>query len=173
MTMAYPQSETATQTVQNPQQGTSAHSYYETGDQPDVEHIVWVFGTDLSGKNTRLDARIAAQLFGAEKGVCSGPTGRAYAIATRDAHGRLLPMATIHWDVKAFLTHARKHRETTFWINRIGNGMAGLGDQRIAPLFATATANCRFPIEWRIYIEGTVQKTAAGSRAPNVQSASL
>ncbi len=131
---------------------TIAYAYYPTGVIPSGD-VVWVFGSDLTGKHSRGDAKIAANHFGAVNGVFSGETGNAYAIPTRNDKRQALPISDIAWEVKAFLSFAARHPGRSFVVTRVGNGMAGLDDRRIAPLFKGASTNCLFSEAWRAFLE--------------------
>lgn len=110
---------------------------------------VFVFGSNLAGRHGAGAALAARQLWAAKYGVGVGPTGRAYAIPTKDEHLRALPLARIHPFVDAFLAYARAHPDTTFLVTRIGCGLAGYTDTDIAPMFRNAPLNCQLPPGWR------------------------
>ncbi len=137
--------------------------FYPAGLIPSGD-VIWVFGCNTSGRHVRGDARIAVNHFDAVQGVFTGPTGRAYAIATHNEKSQALRITDIQWAIKAFLAWARNHSEQCFVIGRIGNGQAGLSDQRIAPLFAQASSNCVFPQAWRAYLTSvpSVPKPVSG-----------
>ena len=126
-------------------------SFYPQGVIPSGD-VIWVFGSQLGATHAKGDARIAVNHFAAKPGVVSGPTGRSYAIATRNQRSQPLPIADIAWEVSAFVSYARKHSEQSFVVSRVGNGMAGLHDGRIAPMFRDAPENCHFCETWRPYL---------------------
>ena len=87
-------------------------------------------------------ARTAFQRFGAVWGEGEGLQGQSYAIPTM--HGGV---AAIRPYVDRFIEFASQHPDLTFYVTRIGCGIAGFTARQIAPLFgaATALANVRLP----------------------------
>lgn len=110
---------------------------------------VFVFGSNLAGRHGRGAALHARQHHGAVYGVGVGRTGNAYAIPTKDAHIRTLPLNRIAAYVDDFVAYAKTHPELEFEVTRIGCGLAGYTDAQIAPFFSDATANCHLPEGWR------------------------
>ena len=109
---------------------------------------VFVFGSNLAGRHGKGAALFARQKRGAVYGVGCGPTGNAYAIPTKDQWLRTLPLSEISEFVKMFLRHARSHPEKKFQVTAIGCGLAGYKPAEIAPMFASAPANCLMPAEF-------------------------
>lgn len=112
-------------------------------------NLVFVFGSNLAGAHGAGAALEAADHFGAEMGVGEGPTGQAYALPTKDEHIETLPPEEIIISVENFLEYAELHPELTFFVTRVGCGLAGLKEEDIAPLFADAPENCILPEGWR------------------------
>ena len=110
---------------------------------------IFVFGSNLAGRHGRGAALHAHQHHGAELGVGLGRTGDAWAIPTKDAQLRTLPLDQIEAYVGRFLAYARNHPELIFKVTAIGTGLAGHKHEHIAPMFARAPTNCRLPEEWR------------------------
>ena len=98
--------------------------------------------TDLGPGDIFGAARIAAQHFGAIMGQGVGLQGQSYAIPTMQGG-----VETIAPYVDRFIKFARIHPELTFYVTRIGCGIAGFSDSEIAPLFRAATdvPNIRLP----------------------------
>lgn len=126
-------------------------NYHKDGTLPDGPAI-WVFGSNLAGRNGAGAALVAARKFGAKYGVGEGLTGRAYAIPTKDAQLRVIQRAEIARNVKEFLDVARAMPDQDFFVTRVGCGLAGYRDSSIAPLFAEAPENCSLPEEWRDFL---------------------
>ena len=103
---------------------------------------IFVFGSNLQGQHCGGAARLAYKSFGAEWGVGDGPTGQCYAIPTM--HGGVEDIKPY---VDRFIDYARECDQNTFYVTRIGCGIAGFRDEEIAPLFAEATKlyNVRLP----------------------------
>jgi len=110
---------------------------------------IFVFGSNEAGRHGKGAALHARQHYRAEYGVGFGRTGDAWAIPTKDARLRTLPLERIRQYVEQFLTYANEHPELTFKVTAIGTGLAGYKHDDIAPMFAHAPPNCRLPDEWR------------------------
>lgn len=94
---------------------------------------VFVFGSNLSGFHAGGAARIAMEKFGAVWGKGIGLQGQSYAIPTMQGG-----VETIKPYVNEFVQFANSHNELTFYVTRIGCGIAGFNDEDIAPLFVDA-----------------------------------
>lgn len=103
---------------------------------------VFVFGSNLEGLHIGGAARVAYNKFGAVWGQGEGLQGQSYAIPTM--HGG--PEAIKPY-VDKFIELAREWDQTTFYVTRIGCGIAGFKDEEIAPLFKEALSlyNVRLP----------------------------
>ena len=103
---------------------------------------VFVFGSNLAGNHAGGAARVARERFGAVMGQGVGMQGQSYAIPTMQGG-----VETIKPYVDEFIALAREWDQTTFWVTRIGCGIAGFTDEEIAPLFAEAfdLYNVRLP----------------------------
>lgn len=103
---------------------------------------VFVFGSNLAGNHAGGAARVALERFGAVMGQGVGMQGQSYAIPTMQGG-----VETIKPYVDEFIALAREWDQTTFWVTRIGCGIAGFTDEEIAPLFAEALDlyNVRLP----------------------------
>lgn len=97
------------------------------------ENEVFVFGSNLAGAHGGGAARLAYRQFGAVWGKGVGLQGQTYAIPTMQGG-----VETIRPYVEEFVQFARGHAELTFFVTRIGCGIAGFKDEEIAPLFKTA-----------------------------------
>jgi len=114
-----------------------------------MRKMIFVFGSNLSGrhgKGAALDARLK---YGAVYGVGVGRTGDAYAIPTKDEFLKVLPLDRIAVYVLDFLVYAEKHPYLDFMVTRVGCGLAGYEPEQIAPMFANAPDNCNLPFGWR------------------------
>lgn len=103
---------------------------------------VFVFGSNLAGIHAAGAARVARERFGAIMGQGVGIQGQSYAIPTMQGD-----VETIKPYVDEFIELAREWDQTTFYVTRIGCGIAGFTDEQIAPLFADAVGlyNVRLP----------------------------
>lgn len=103
---------------------------------------IFVFGSNLEGLHYGGAARTAVERFGAVMGQGVGIQGQSYAIPTMQGG-----VETIKPYVDDFIELAREWDQTTFYVTRIGCGIAGFTDEQIAPLFADAMElyNVRLP----------------------------
>ncbi len=103
---------------------------------------IFVFGSNLAGHHGGGAARIAMQKFGAEWGNGVGLQGQSYAIPTMQGG-----VETIKPYVDEFIEFASNCDQNTFYVTRIGCGIAGFKDEEIAPLFKDALKlyNVRLP----------------------------
>lgn len=92
---------------------------------------VFVFGSNLQGFHGGGAAAAALRHFGAVWGQGVGLQGQSYAIPTMQGG-----VETIRPYVEEFIRLARERRDLTFYVTRIGCGIAGFTDEEIAPLFA-------------------------------------
>lgn len=106
------------------------------------EDEVFVFGSNLAGRHSGGAAKVARQKFGAIMGQGVGMQGQSYAIPTMQGG-----VETIRPYVDEFIELAREWDQTTFYVTRIGCGIAGFSDEEIAPLFDEAydLYNVRLP----------------------------
>ena len=103
---------------------------------------VFVFGSNLQGIHAGGAARVALEKFGAVMGQGVGIQGQSYAIPTMQGG-----VDTIKPYVDQFIELAREWDQTTFYVTRIGCGIAGFRDEEIAHLFEEAydLYNVRLP----------------------------
>lgn len=103
---------------------------------------IFVFGSNLQGHHVGGAARVAYDKFGAEWGNGVGLQGQSYAIPTMQGG-----VETIKPYVDEFIELAREWDQNTFYVTRIGCGIAGFTDEEIAPLFKEALSlyNVRLP----------------------------
>lgn len=103
---------------------------------------IFVFGSNLQGIHAGGAARVAHRNFGAIMGQGVGIQGQSYAIPTMQGG-----VDTIRPYVDQFIELAREWDQNTFYVTRIGCGIAGFTDEEIAPLFDKAydLYNVRLP----------------------------
>jgi len=128
---------------------------------------VLCFGSNEKGAHGRGAALFARQHRGAVLGVGRGRTGNAYALPTKDLSLNSLPLQSIRDNVLEFLEYARSRPTDTFEMTRVGCGLAGYGDDQIAPLFEGAPANVDLPHRWRMLLRlpAAPHVIIAGSRS--------
>lgn len=103
---------------------------------------IFVFGSNLEGIHAGGAAKVAVEKFGAKMGQGVGIQGQSYAIPTMQGG-----IETIKPYVDDFIDLAYEWDQNTFYVTRIGCGIAGFKDEEIAPLFDRAydLYNVRLP----------------------------
>lgn len=130
---------------------TSGYLYHEDMTSAPKEYV-FVFGSNLAGFHGAGAALAAYKFYGAALGVGEGPTGRSYAIPTKDHSIETLPLEEVVKAVKRFIMYTHANPDKLFFVTRVGCGLAGFTDDEIAPLFHGAI-NCSFAQEWAEYLE--------------------
>lgn len=110
--------------------------------------VIFVFGSNLAGRHGKGAALYARQHHGAIYGQGVGLQGNSYAIPTKDARLKSLPLEEIRRYVEDFKAFAHSHLEMTFQVTAIGCGLAGYRPGQIAPMFGASPANCILPPEF-------------------------
>ena len=110
---------------------------------------IFVFGSNLAGRHGKGAALFARNHRGAIYGIGKGPQGYSYAIPTKTAGLKPIPLDEIELEVLNFLAYARSKPELVFEITKIGCGLAGYKEEQIAPMFRDAPSNCELPKGWR------------------------
>jgi len=113
---------------------------------------IFVFGSNLAGRHGKGAALYAHQHHGAIYGQGIGLQGNSYAIPTKDAHLKTLPVPIIRGHVEQFLDFARVNPRRRFQITPVGCGLAGYTYEQIAPMFREAPANCDLPVEFSTFL---------------------
>lgn len=121
--------------------------YYEEGEKP-ARGELFVFGSNLAGRHGKGAAKDALRLYGAVYGQGIGLQGRSYAIPTKDHHLGVLPLMDIRRRIKVFVDFTRNNPQLSFYITRVGCGLAGYKDEEVAPLFKGIQLNCRIHRHW-------------------------
>jgi hypothetical protein len=117
------------------------------------QDTIFVFGSNEAGIHGAGAAAEAHYHRGAQMGVSFGPTGRCFAIPTKNAQiSGALSLADIKAYVDGFLKFARERPHTSFQITCLGCGLAGLRNEQIAPMFYRAPVNCLFDTKWIEYL---------------------
>lgn len=98
-------------------------------------HRIFVFGSNLKGRHGAGAALHAYIHYGALEGKGQGLAGRSYAIPTKDANIKTLPLITIATCINTFIKFVREHPIVEFNMTQIGCGLAGYDPEQIAPLF--------------------------------------
>lgn len=110
--------------------------------------MIFVFGSNLAGRHGKGAALTARNHHGAIYGRGIGLQGRSYAIPTKDFDLRVLPIERVKTNIEEFVEFAKKHPELTFNITKVGCGLAGFDERKIAPMFMGLPSNCKLPEGW-------------------------
>lgn len=110
---------------------------------PDVIHSlkpneIFIFGSNEAGRHGKGAALTAIREYGAKKGQGFGRQGQCFAIPTKNAKMGTLKLPTINSSVEKLLCYAKNNLHLTFYVTRIGCGLAGYNDSDIAPMFKQA-----------------------------------
>ena len=113
-----------------------------------MSRSIFVFGSNLAGRHGKGAALTARQKHGAVYGNGVGRQNNSYAIPTKNADLRPLPLDVVAYYVDEFIQYAKVHPELDFRITNIGCGLAGNRPHEIAVMFNDAPANCMFEPQW-------------------------
>lgn len=105
------------------------------------ENEVFVFGSNLAGNHSGGAARLAKEEFGAEEFIGEGLTGRCYAFPSLDYSLNKRIYSDLSESRDKLFSTARALPEKTFYLTRIGLGIAGYSIEEIKPLFENAPEN--------------------------------
>ncbi|MCF3107316.1 hypothetical protein LL912_00855 [Niabella sp. CC-SYL272] len=98
---------------------------------------VFVFGSNLAGIHGAGAAKMA-MMWGAKYGKGAGRQGQTFAIPTKDAQIKTLPIDRIKVFVDLFVEYATLGHNT-FLVTEIGCGLSGYEPKDLAPLFYGCT----------------------------------
>lgn len=114
------------------------------------ENGIFVFGANEAGRHGKGAAWLAKTKFGAAMGIGVGFHGQSYAIPTKDCDLEVLPIEVIASYVRDFVSFAKKNRHLTFFVTKIGCGLANYKPEQIAPLFSecVSLSNVYLPLEF-------------------------
>ncbi|TAN03218.1 MAG: DUF4326 domain-containing protein [Rhodanobacteraceae bacterium] len=122
-------------------------------DAPLPPEPIMVYGSNEAGINGAGAARFASRWCGVENGHAEGISGACYAIPTKDARIRTLPLTAIEGGIARFLAYAAARPGDHFQVTRIGCGLAGYHDDEIMPFFARKTRNVHLPWTWECRLD--------------------
>ncbi len=117
---------------------------------------IFVFGSNLLGIHKRGAALSALQNHGAILGQGVGLQGTSYAIPTKANPRRSLELVSINKHVADFLAYAHYTPENTYYVTKIGCGLAGWEPCQIAPMFRLVKflGNVKLPQDFIEFIPG-------------------
>lgn len=105
---------------------------------------IFVFGSNLEGLHHRGSAKDAIERFGAIYGKGVGRQGQSYGIPTMNS------LEIVGFYIDDLIEYALDHPALTFWVTKIGTGIAGYTVEEIATLFRQRVlpSNVRVPREF-------------------------
>ena len=99
------------------------------------ENEIFVFGSNLNGNHAGGAARLAVEKFGAIQGQAEGLQGQSYAIPTLDKEMQKIGIEDIGKYIDTLISFAKSSHKLSFFVTKIGCGIAGFEVSEIAPIF--------------------------------------
>ena len=96
---------------------------------------VFVFGSNKVGNHAGGSARTAVEKFGAIMGQGEGMQGQSYAIPTLDENMQRVSIEELTRSVRRFAEYTLHHLDKTFYVTKIGCGIAGLSIDEVSDVF--------------------------------------
>jgi len=96
-----------------------------------TNNIIFVFGSNLSGRHGKGAALHARNHYGAEYGIGEGRTGDSYALPTKDEKLASLPFLEVVDNIDTFFMYALENPELTFKFTPVGTGLAGQNKEEL------------------------------------------
>ena len=100
---------------------------------------VFVFGSNMNGNHAGGAARVAVEKFGAIMGQAEGQQGQSYAIPTLDKNMDKVSISELEESIHRFSLYAEEHPEQTFYVTKIGCGIAGFAIDDLVAIFKKRT----------------------------------
>jgi hypothetical protein len=129
-----------------------SYKYHKDGTLPDSRKDIFVFGSNLAGIHGAGAAKVARDQFGAPFGAGFGLMGKAFAVPTKNEAVDTLELLEIQKYATLFVYFTWYFSQYSFFVTRVGCGLAGYSDSQIAPMFKGAK-NCSFAEQWKPYLE--------------------
>ena len=95
---------------------------------------VFVFGSNANGNHAGGAARVAVEKFGAIMGQAEGLQGQSYAIPALDSNMQKVDLDTLQKSLNEFCWFAEENKDKTFYLTKIGMGIAGFTLEEILPV---------------------------------------
>lgn len=110
------------------------------------ENEIFVFGSNKGGFHNGGAARFALLNFGAEYGNGEGIQGKSYALPTLDENFNELTDDELTEHIITFIQYASDNSDKTFYLTKIGCGIAGKTIEYVREIFHNALNQCGFSI---------------------------
>lgn len=111
------------------------------------EEII-IFGSNVNGNHAGGLARVCADKWGAENGVGEGLTGQCYAFPTLGKDMQKRTIEKLEESVDKLIECMDCNKDKTFYLTKVGLGIAGYTLEEIKPLFQFPCENLIKPIEF-------------------------
>ena len=113
---------------------------------------VFVFGSNMNGNHAGGAARVAVEKFGAIEGQAEGLQGQSYAIPTLSKKMQKLALSTVSKSLDTLISFAAENEHLTFFVTKIGCGIAGYSIEDIASVFKAKDfpSNVVLPMEFSL-----------------------
>ena len=95
---------------------------------------VFVFGSNMAGNHAGGAARTAVEKFGAIMGQAEGLQGQSYALPTLDENMNKVTPEQLQASLERLAEYARVNSSTTFYLTKIGCGIAGFTEEEMAKI---------------------------------------
>jgi len=109
---------------------------------------VFVFGSNLNGNHCGGAAKQALDMFGAVEGQGEGLMGQSYAFPTLNKKMEKVSVEELKESVKKLYQCATENKNKTFFVTKVGCGIAGFTEEEIKPLFVSNPKNVIMPAGW-------------------------
>ena len=106
---------------------------------------IFIFGSNENGEHLGGAARIAYEKFGAEWGQASGISGQSYGIPTLDRDMEKVEPELIYIHLVDLIEYVQTHPKNTFYLTKIGCGIAGWSTDEIKDIFWEAMGENPLP----------------------------
>jgi hypothetical protein len=110
--------------------------------------IIFVFGTDESGRHENALAQLAVSRWGACRRQGKGLVGSSYAIPVRSRDNERFSKERLVAEVEEFKAFVLASPDKRFVLSRIGCDDIGFSDAKMAPLFSDCGPNVAEPGKW-------------------------
>ena len=111
---------------------------------------IFVFGSNGNGSHVGGAAKLAVEKFGAVMGQARGLQGQSYAIETLNNNMDKVELKEIKSQFSELFKFAKKNKDKTFIVTKIGCGIAGYTEEEIMSCFdaTKVPTNVKMPLGW-------------------------
>lgn len=110
---------------------------------------IFIFGSNGNGYHAGGAARQALEQFGAVWGIAEGLSGKTYAFPTLNRNMRKRNIKSLEDSRNKLFVTAEALPEYTFLLTKVGCGIAGFKEEKMAELFSECPDNIVKPEGWK------------------------